>query len=545
MGRVSVEFPGLRFEFKVFAVLSTAGVIGAGLVTPWALLGLLVVLPIVVMGTQDLFQRKHAIRRNFPFLGRMRYWLEAIRPEIYQYFVENNADGVPFPREERSVVYQRAKNVMSTLPFGTQQDVYKAGYQWVNHSLTPKHLHHTDMRVTIGGPDCKKPYSASLLNVSAMSFGALSNNAVLSLNGGAKLGKFAHNTGEGSISQWHKAPGGDLIWQIGTGYFGCRKYEDGTFSEAMFTKNAKLDNVKMIEIKLSQGAKPGHGGILPAAKLTEEIAGIRGVPMGKDVNSPPSHSAFSTPRGLLEFVKTLRELSGGKPIGFKLCVGKRREFLAICRAMEVTGITPDFIAVDGGEGGTGAAPLEFSNYIGCPLTEALVFVHNALIGYDVRDKIKVIASGKITTAFGIVSKIAIGADLCYSARAMMMALGCIQAVKCNTNMCPVGITTQDQRLVVGLDVESKTQRVFNYHHSTLETVSEIVGAMGLEHTDQLRPWHLMRRIGPFEVKHYGELFKYLKPGELLEENEEDLPLGWGRAVKAANPESFSHARPDK
>lgn len=539
-----MEFPGLRFEFMVFAAASTVGVGLAALATPWALVAFVPLAPIIVMGLQDYYQKKHAIRRNFPFLGRFRYWLEMIRPEIYQYFVENNAEGVPFPREERSVVYQRAKRQMSTLPFGTQKDVYAVGYQWVNHSLTPKHLDHTDMRVKIGGPDCKQPYSASLLNVSAMSFGALSNRAVLSLNGGAKKGNFAHNTGEGSISDWHKKPGGDLIWQIGTGYFGCRKFEDGTFSEAMFTKNAKIDNVKMIEIKLSQGAKPGHGGILPAAKLTPEIAEYRGVPLGKDVNSPPSHSAFSTPKGLLEFVKLLRELSGGKPVGFKLCVGKRREFLAICRAMEVTGITPDFIAVDGGEGGTGAAPLEFSNYIGCPLNEGLVFVHNALVGYGVRDNIKVIASGKITTAFGIVSKIAIGADLCYSARGMMMALGCIQAVKCNTNACPVGITTQDQRLVVGIDVESKTERVYNYHHATLETVGEIIGAMGLDSPEQLRPWHVMRRIGPFQVKHYGELFKYLKPGELKEENSDNLPQGWERAVKAASEDSFAHARPD-
>jgi glutamate synthase domain-containing protein 2 len=539
-----VEFPGLRSEFMIFSAVSTVVVAGTAVLTPYALLAFVALGPIIIMGMQDYFQRKHAIRRNFPFLGRFRYWLETIRPEIYQYFIENNADGVPFPREERSVVYQRAKKQMSTLPFGTQKNVYAVGYEWVNHSLSPKHLHFQDLRVTIGGPDCKQPYSASLFNVSAMSFGALSSAAVLSLNGGAKLGNFAHNTGEGSISRWHKEPGGDLIWQIGTGYFGCRKYDDGTFSEAMFTKNAKIDNVKMIEIKLSQGAKPGHGGILPAAKLTKEIAEYRGVPMGKDVNSPPSHSAFSTPKGLLEYVKLLRDLSGGKPVGFKLCVGKRREFLAICRAMEVTGILPDFIAVDGGEGGTGAAPLEFSNHIGCPLNEALVFVHNALIGYGVRDKIKIIASGKITTAFGIVSKIAIGADLCYSARGMMMALGCIQAIKCNTNMCPVGITTQDERLVVGLDVEHKTQRIFNYHHATLETVSEIVGAMGLDHPDQLQPWHVMRRIGPFEVKHYGELFRYLKPGELLEENEENLPKGWARAVKAASELSFSHARPD-
>lgn len=544
-----MEIAGIRREFVAFSILAGViapiGIITAGFaISPriftW-LLAYIVIGPIIVMGLFDMQQKGHAIRRNFPFLGRFRYWFETIRPEIYQYFVESNSEGVPFNRETRSVVYQRAKQQLATLPFGTQKNVYEVGYEWINHSLAPKHLHHKDMRVTIGGPDCKQPYSASVLNISAMSFGSLSTHAVMSLNGGAKLGNFAHNTGEGGLSPYHKKPGGDIIWQIGTGYFSCRKYEDGTFSEALFAQNAKHPNVKMIEIKLSQGAKPGHGGILPAAKLTPEIAEIRGVPLGKDVLSPPAHSAFKTPRGLLEFVATLRELSGGKPIGFKLCIGKRREFLAICKAMVVTGITPDFITVDGGEGGTGAAPLEFSNYVGCPLTEALVFVHNALVGFGVRDRIRVIAAGRVTTAFDIICKIAIGADLCYSARAMMLALGCIQAVKCNTNHCPVGIATQNPNLVVGLDIEDKTKRIFNYHRNTLETVTELLGAMGLNHTEDLQPWHVMRRIGPFEIKHYGELFDYLKPGVL--NDEEHLPKDWARAVKSCDPDSFEHALP--
>lgn len=492
--------------------------------------------PLIALGIYDMTQRQHSITRNFPVLGHARYMLELIRPEIYQYFIESNSEGVPFPREVRSVVYQRAKKQLSTLPFGTQMNVYETGYEWVNHSLEPKHLRLDDMRVTIGGPDCKQPYSASLLNISAMSFGALSNRAVRALNKGAKLGKFAHNTGEGGISPYHLENGGDLIWQIGTAYFGCRNH-DGTFNADKFVERAMLPEVKMIEIKLSQGAKPGHGGILPAAKLTPELAQIRDVPLGRDVVSPPAHSAFNSPISMLEFIAKLKELSGGKPVGFKLCVGKRREFLAICKAMVKTGITPDFIAVDGGEGGTGAAPLEFSNHIGCPLTEALIFVHNSLVGYDLRKRVKVMASGRITTAFDIVKRMAIGADLCYSARGMMMALGCIQAVQCNTNHCPVGITTQNPWLVAGLDVEDKAVRVYNYHHNTLETVAEMIGAMGLSKPSELRPWHLMRRIGPYEIKHYGELYEYVRPGDLLKET---LPNSYERACKAASAESFSH-----
>jgi glutamate synthase domain-containing protein 2 len=350
--------------------------------------------------------------------------------------VESDTSGRPFSREQRSVVYARAKNTRDTIPFGTVEDVYETGYEWVNHSLSPKKIGHADVRVMIGGPDCKQPYSASLLNISAMSFGALSNNAVIALNQGAKIGGFAHNTGEGGISP-HHLMGGDLIWQVGTGYFGCRD-KDGKFCPDTFSENAQKEQVKMIEIKLSQGAKPGHGGILPAAKLTQEIAKIRNVPMGKDVDSPPGHNAFTNPLEFIDFVTQLRELSGGKPIGFKLCVGKRREFIAICKAMHETGIAPDFISVDGGEGGTGAAPMEFSNHIGTPLVEGLIFVHNVLVGFDLRKKVKIISGGKMTSGFGLVKRLALGADLCNSARAMMMALGCIQARKCNSNLCPVG-----------------------------------------------------------------------------------------------------------
>ncbi len=481
------------------------------------------------------FRLKKAILRNFPVIGHFRYFLEEIRPEIRQYFIESDTEGVPFGRDQRSLVYQRAKKQRDTVPFGTVHDVYKVGYEWVNHSLSPIHLELKDMRIKIGGDECKQPYFASLLNISAMSFGSLSKNAVLSLSNGAKLGKFAHNTGEGGISPYHIEGGADLIWQIGTGYFGCRT-EDGHFDEQLFTERSGMDNVKMIELKLSQGAKPGHGGILPAAKVTKEISLIRNVPMGKDVLSPPSHNSFSTPEGLLKFISKLRELSGGKPVGFKLCVGKRREFLSICKAMIKTNICPDFITVDGGEGGTGAAPLEFSNHIGAPLIESLIFVHNALIGYGLRGKIKLIASGKITSAFGIVKRLALGADLCYSARAMMMAVGCIQARKCNANDCPVGVATQDKDLQKGLVVENKKERVKNFHFEILKNLCEIIGAMGIRHPEDLKPWHIMRRTTSNQIKHYGELYEFLKDGDLLKEN---LPKSYERACNAASAVFFS------
>lgn len=526
----------MRKQFVIGSIVVPVLIAGIAIFWPPILWTLIVVVPLLLLGVYDMNQRSHSITRNFPVLGHARYMLELIRPEIYQYFIESNSEGVPFPREVRSVVYQRSKKQLATLPFGTQMDLYEVGYEWVNHSLAPTHLRMDQMRVTIGGPDCKHPYSASLLNISAMSFGALSNRAVRALNKGAKLGNFAHNTGEGGVSPYHLENGGDLIWQIGTGYFGCRNH-DGSFNLDKFTERANIDSVKMIEIKLSQGAKPGHGGILPAAKLTPELAQIRDVPLGKDVLSPPAHSAFSCPMSMMDFIAKLREASGGKPVGFKLCVGKRREFFAICKAMLKSGIAPDFIAVDGGEGGTGAAPLEFSNHIGCPLSEGLIFVHNALVGYGLRSKVRVMASGRITTAFDIVKRMAVGADVCYSARGMMMALGCIQAVQCNTNHCPVGITTQNPWLVAGLDVEDKAKRVYNYHHNTLETVAEMIGAMGLDKPSDLRPWHLMRRTGPYEIKHYGELYDYLRPGDLLKD---ELPASYERACRAASPDTFAH-----
>jgi glutamate synthase domain-containing protein 2 len=488
--------------------------VGAYLWTPMAFLfGPLVAL--TVLGIVDMLQTRQTIRRNFPVIGHGRYLLESIRPELNQYFVESNTDGLPFSRDMRSVAYQRAKGVMDTVPFGTQRNLYEVGAEWLTHSIVPTDVTHEQFRVDVGEEQCAQPYSLSLLNVSAMSFGALSDRAILALSRGAKAGGFAHNTGEGGVSLYHLEGGADLIWQIGTGYFGCRA-ADGGFDADKFSKQSANPAIKMIEIKISQGAKPAHGGILPAAKLTREIAEIRGVPIGQDVNSPPRHKAFSTPLELLAFISRLRELSGGKPVGFKLCIGKRREFLAICKAIVQTGQYPDYIAVDGSEGGTGAAPLEFSDSLGLPLIEALAFVHSALTGIGYRDRIKVIAAGKVITGFHIARLLCLGADACYSARAMMLALGCIQARRCNNNRCPTGIATQDQALVRGIDVEDKTRRVHRYHANTVGSFAELLSACGLSNPSELRPWNLQRRVGPNEIRHYGELYEFMEPGALLD-----------------------------
>lgn len=504
---------------------------------PTFLWSFLVAGPLIIAGFVDYFQTKHTVRRNFPLIGNMRYLFELIRPEINQYFIESNSDGTPFSREERSVVYQRAKNTLDTLPFGTQKNVYEVGYEWVKHSLIPVEVDPLSLRIKIGGPLCSKPYSASILNISAMSFGSISKNAVLALNKGAKIGNFAHNTGEGGLTKYH-LQGGDIIWQIGTGYFGCRT-EDGNFCPEQFREKSIHEDVKMIELKLSQGAKPGHGGILPKAKITREISEIRGVPMGKDVISPPAHKEFSTPVGLLEFIQRLRDLSGGKPVGFKLCLGKNREFLAICKAMHQTGIYPDFIAVDGGEGGTGAAPLEFSNHVGSPLINALIYIHNALVGFNLRDKIRIISSGKISSGFGIIKQICLGADLCYSARAMMLALGCIQALRCNSNHCPTGVTTQNPDLVAGLVVSDKKIRVAEYHKETMKSVAEIMGAMGVSKTSDLRRWHLVKRIATNQVSHYGQIYNFLDYGDLLKE---DIPAEYIMAMKMSSADTFQQIK---
>jgi glutamate synthase domain-containing protein 2 len=519
---------------KIFIAVSTVAVVGVGgMAIYWhpALYLYLVILPLVIIGVLDIAQKKQTIRRNFPVIGNMRYFMEAIRPEINQYFIENNTDGMPFDREKRSLVYQRAKGQLDTLPFGTQLNVYAPDYEWLNHSIYPRPKMKSDPRVVIGGSDCKQPYSASIFNISAMSYGALSKNAILALNSGAKKGKFLHNTGEGGLSPYHLEPGGDLTWQIGTGYFGCRN-PDGTFSPENFEKRANLPNVKMIEIKLSQGAKPGHGGILPGRKVTPEIAIIRGVELGKDVLSPPWHSAFHDPIGLLNFVKRLRELSGGKPVGLKLCVGKKRELFAIMKAMLKTGILPDFITVDGAEGGTGAAPVEFSDSVGTPLNEGLVLLTNALLGIGLREQIRVIASGKITTGFNIASKLAMGANLCNSARGMMFALGCIQALRCNSNTCPTGVATQDPELVGGLDVPTKADRVAHYHQQTIHNFLELIAAAGMASPDDLRPVHIQKRLYNGHVRSYADIYDYVEEGSFLKGI---LPSSYERPWKEADP----------
>jgi glutamate synthase domain-containing protein 2 len=497
---------------------------------------LVLLVPLCLLGVMDCTQGKHAVKRNFPVVGHFRYILEGIRPEINQYFIESNTDGMPFNREFRSVVYQRSKQSLATLPFGTQHDVYEPGYEWLNHSMKPKSALHPTPRIRIGGPDCEKPYESSILNISAMSFGSLSKNAILALNTGARLGGFAHNTGEGSISPYHAEPGGDLIWQIGTGYFGCRD-RDGNFDARGFQERAISPQVKMIEIKLSQGAKPGHGGILPGAKVTEEIAKIRLVPIGQDVISPPSHKEFSTPAELLLFVQKLRVLSDGKPVGIKLCLGARTEFMSLCKGMIEANIHPDFIVVDGGEGGTGAAPLEFSNSLGTPGLDALAFVHGALTGCGLRDKIKVGYSGKIATGFHMARALALGADFCNAARAFMFSLGCIQALRCNSNHCPVGVATQSPGLTGGLVVKDKAIRVQHWHESTVEAMLELIGAAGLEHPDHLRPWHIYRRVTRTEVQHYGQIYPQVDPGIFLEGTP---PSGYHFTWVHASSEKFGH-----
>lgn len=530
-----------RVLFLLISFLAISLVAVLGTWVWWqAYYGFLVVGPLVLLGFYDIVQTRRTLLRNYPVVGHIRYALEGIRPEIQQYFIEQNLEGRPLNREQRSLVYSRAKKERSTLPFGTQANVYEIGYEWMNHSMAPLPKLNELPRVRIGGKDCSQPYEASLLNISAMSFGSMSKNAIEALSRGAKKGGFFHNTGEGGVSPYHLEGGADLCWQIGTGYFGCRN-DDGSFNEELFREASRHQNVKLIELKLSQGAKPGKGGILPASKITPEIAGIRKVQLGKDVISPSSHRSFDNPIGLLKFVQKLRELSGGKPVGFKLCLGKRREFFAVCKAMKETGILPDFIAVDGGEGGTGAAPLEFSNSVGSPLVEGLVTVHNALVGFGFRDQIRVIASGGVMTGFSVVKRLALGADICNSARAFMLTLGCIQALRCNMNDCPAGVATQEPRLVKGLHISDKSERVYNYHKETVKTVLELLAAAGLPGPEALRPWHILRRTGQFEVHHYGEMFHYLKQGELLAE---PLPKDYARAMQAAEAGSFGHASAD-
>ncbi|WP_363800912.1 FMN-binding glutamate synthase family protein [Lysobacter firmicutimachus] len=468
---------------------------------------------IAALGTADLLQTRSTLRRNYPVLAHFRYGLESIGPEMRQYFIEADTAEVPFSRQQRALVYQRAKSVNDVRPFGSQQDVYGLDYEWINHSLAPTaHVPH-DFRVVIG-ENAAQPYSASVFNISAMSFGSLSANAIRALNRGARLGGFYHDTGEGSISPYHRENGGDLVWEIGSGYFGCRD-ERGLFDEQRFAANAGDPQVKMIEIKLSQGAKPGHGGVLPAAKVSAEISATRGVPMGQDCVSPAAHSAFDSPLGLLRFVARLRELSGGKPTGFKLAIGHPWEWFGIAKAMHESGLLPDFIVVDGAEGGTGAAPAEFIDHVGVPMHEALMLVHNTLVGLELRDKIRIGAAGRIVSAFDIARTLAMGADWCNAARGYMFALGCIQAQSCHTDRCPTGVATQDPSRWGKLDVPDKASRVFHFHENTLKALRDLLCAAGLGHTSEIGPEHILRRVSPTEVRSLGALYNFLAPGDLI------------------------------
>ncbi|KPU92959.1 glutamate synthase [Variovorax paradoxus] len=519
-------FP-VRYTAFALCVAGFAASLAFVLASPhlwFAWIALVVFAVLAGTGVHDLRQARHAILRNYPVIGHLRFLLEFIRPEIRQYFIESDAEAAPFSRAQRSLVYQRAKGEPDNRPFGTQLNVTIAGYEWINHSMQPTKLAGHDFRIVIGGTPqpadanpaqvCTQPYSASVFNISAMSFGALSANAILALNQGAKSGGFAHDTGEGSISQHHRVHGGDLIWEIGSGYFGCRN-DDGSFSEERFVANARDPQVKMIEIKLSQGAKPGHGGVLPAPKVTPEIAAARGVPIGVDCISPSSHSAFSTPTEMMHFVARLRELSGGKPTGFKFCLGHPWEWFGIVKAMQATGITPDFIVVDGAEGGTGAAPVEFSDHVGAPLQEGLLLVHNTLLGVNLRHRIKLGCAGKVITAFDLARMMALGADWCNAGRGFMMALGCIQAQSCHTGHCPTGVTTQDPVRQQALVVPTKAERVRNFHHSTLHALKELVQAAGLDHPQQITAHHIVRRISDTEVRLLSNLVMQVQPGALL------------------------------
>lgn len=489
------------------------------------------------LGIYDLLQTRHSVRRNYPILGNFRYLIEGIRPEIRQYLIEGDNEALPFSRSQRSLVYARAKGESSERAFGSLLDVYSDRYEFIAPSIRPAPVADiSTLRVTIGGPQCVQPYSASLFNISAMSFGSMSANAIRALNQGAKAGGFYHDTGEGGISSYHREKGGDLVWEIGSGYFGCRTL-DGQFDPDKFTQNATNDQVKMIEIKLSQGAKPGHGGILPGPKVTPEIAEIRGVQVGVDCISPASHSAFSTPVEMMHFIARLRQLSGGKPVGFKLCIGHPWEFMGIVKAMLETGIMPDFIVVDGAEGGTGAAPLEFANNMGTPLREGLLMVHNTLVGAGVREHIKIGAAGKVVSAFDIISLLAMGADFTNAGRGYMFALGCIQSLACGTNKCPVGVATQDPGRQRALVVPDKAERVYNFHRNTLMALAEMLAASGIEKPADLGPQHLVSRVSASEIRLYSQIHTFLEPGELLKQGEQH-PF-YGLSWKLASAHSFT------
>jgi glutamate synthase domain-containing protein 2 len=503
-----------------------------------------VLLLLFALGCQDYWQTKQAVRRNYPLTGRLRYALEYIRPEIRQYFIEDDEQKLPFSRNQRAMVYARSKEQNDKRGFGSIKDMYQPGTEWLTHSMRPEHIEAASLRVTVGAGQCSQPYAMSLLNISGMSFGALSPNAIKALNKGAAKGGFAHDTGEGSISVHHREHGGDLVWQIASGYFGCRTPE-GKFNPERFAQQAQSPQVKMIELKLSQGAKPGHGGVLPKAKVSAEIAEARGVPMGQDCVSPARHSAFSTPVELLQFVSQLRQLSGGKPVGIKLCVGHPGEWFAIVKAMLHTGLTPDFVVVDGSEGGTGAAPIEFADHMGMPLRDGLRLVHNSLVGAGLRDRIRIGASGKVISAFDIAKCLALGADWCNAARGFMFALGCIQSRSCHTDHCPTGVATQDpvrQRAVV---VTDKAERVAHFHANTLHALAELLGSAGVQSPAQITPHHVMQRTAEGQARPLSALIDTLPAGCLVDPSARpaDWPLPFSSDWASAQPEAWGAARP--
>lgn len=504
----------LRYLPFAIVVLLTVFCLPLALLYPSAWLAVLVGVTLTTLGVIDLQQRASAVRRLYPLIGRVRFLAEGLRPFVRQYFIEDDYAEVPFSHAQRSIVYQRSQSILDKLPFGTELDMYKAGHEWINHSLAPVEPDPASFRITIGGEQCQQPYSTSVLNISAMSFGSLSANAVLALSRGAAAGGFYHDTGEGGLSPYHLQGGADLVWEIGSGYFGCRD-ESGHFHPERFAERAAHPRVRMIELKLSQGAKPGHGGILPGAKVSAEIAAVRGIPEGRDCVSPAAHSAFGTPLELLSFIDRLRELSGGKPVGFKLAIGHPWEWFAIVKAMLASGRRPDFIVVDGAEGGTGAAPLEFINHVGLPLREALLLVHNTLVGTGLRSQIRVGAANKIITAFDMARTIALGADWCNAARGFMFSLGCIQSQHCHTDRCPSGVATQDPVRQRGLDPMLKSNRVQQYHHNTLAALAELLGAAGLKHPSELGPEHILRRLPGGEIKAFASLYTQLAEGQLL------------------------------
>ena len=516
----------------ILAVVAAATLGGVGFIVVAVIFG-----AVALVGVYDLAQRRHSILRNYPILGHARFALEAIRPELQQYFIERNYDGRPFDRDTRTSIYERAKGVKDEQAYGTERDVREPGYEWLLQSIhsfdPPKEV----PRSPIGGPDCSQPYEMALLNVSAMSFGALSGEALTALNRGAAKGGFAHDTGEGGLTKYH-LNGGDVVWEIGTGYFGART-KDGGFDREQFREKASHDAVKCVSLKLSQGAKPGIGGVLPGAKVTKEIADARSVPQGQTCVSPPGHKVFCTPRELIRFIAEMRELAGGKPTGFKLCIGTRHELLAICKAMVEEGTAPDFIIVDGSEGGTGAAPGEYEDHMGTPLTEGLMMLHNALVGCGLRDRVRIGCSGKIATGSDIVKRLAMGADYTNAARAMMMAVGCLQSQRCHTNQCPVGVATQDPKRSRALDVPDKTERVYRYQHAAVAEAQRLIASMGLHSPAEVGPHHLVRRVDHVTSRSYAELYEWLEPGQLLHEPPESWQADWERA----DPDSFAPARP--